>query len=300
MTDPAPGVLETWVLAARPKTLPAALAPVLVGTAVAWSAGGFRAGPAAAAALGALLLQVGSNLANDVYDFERGADREGRTGPLRVTQAGLLTPEQVRRGMAVVFGASMLVGIYLTAVAGWQVIAIGLAAIGAAIAYTGGPWPLGYNGLGELFVLVFFGFVAVCGTAFVQAGAVPRPAWPAGLAAGCLASAILVVNNVRDVEQDRLAGKRTLPVRFGRGWGVGEYAVLMALGFLVPVATVLAGEQPLTVLLVLVAAPLAVPLFRSLRDERGPVLNRTLAGTARLFLIWSILFSAGLLLGGRG
>jgi 1,4-dihydroxy-2-naphthoate octaprenyltransferase len=300
MTAPAPGAFATWVLAARPKTLPAALAPVLVGTAVAWSVGGFRAGPAVAAALGAVLLQIGSNLANDVYDFERGADREDRTGPLRVTQAGLLTPGQVRAGMAVVFGASILLGVYLTAVAGWQVVAIGLAAIGAAIAYTGGPWPLGYNGLGELFVLVFFGFAAVCGSAFVQVGAVPPSAWPAGLAAGCLASAILVVNNVRDVEQDRAAGKRTLPVRFGRAWGVAEYAVLTAVGFLVPVLTVLAGVEPPALLLVLVAAPLALPLFRSLRDERGPLLNRTLAGTARLFLAWSVLYSAGLLLGGRG
>jgi 1,4-dihydroxy-2-naphthoate octaprenyltransferase len=300
MTGRTRGSLETWVLAARPKTLPAALAPVLVGTAVAWSVGGFRAGPAAAAAFGALLLQIGSNLANDVYDFERGADREDRTGPLRVTQAGLLTPGQVRRGMVLVFGASILVGSYLTAVAGWPVIAIGLAAIGAAIAYTGGPWPLGYNGLGELFVLLFFGFAAVCGTAYVQVGHVPRSAWPAGFAAGCLASAILVVNNVRDVEQDRLAGKRTLPVRFGRNWGVAEFGVLTATGIFLPVVSVLTGRQPPTLLIVLVAAPLAVPLFQSLRDERGPALNRTLAGTARLFLIWSVLYSAGLLLGGRG
>jgi 1,4-dihydroxy-2-naphthoate octaprenyltransferase len=300
MTGRTRGSLETWVLAARPKTLPAALAPVLVGTAVAWSVGGFRAGPAAAAAFGALLLQIGSNLANDVYDFERGADGEDRTGPLRVTQAGLLTPGQVRRGMVLVFGASILVGSYLTAVAGWPVIAIGLAAIGAAIAYTGGPWPLGYNGLGELFVLLFFGFAAVCGTAYVQVGHVPRSAWPAGFAAGCLASAILVVNNVRDVEQDRLAGKRTLPVRFGRNWGVAEFGVLTATGIFLPVVSVLTGRQPPTLLIVLVAAPLAVPLFQSLRDERGPALNRTLAGTARLFLIWSVLYSAGLLLGGRG
>ncbi|MEJ2546923.1 MAG: 1,4-dihydroxy-2-naphthoate polyprenyltransferase [Gemmatimonadota bacterium] len=300
MTGRTRGSLETWVLAARPKTLPAALAPVLVGTAVAWSVDGFRAGPAAAAAFGALLLQIGSNLANDVYDFERGADREDRTGPLRVTQAGLLTPGQVRRGMVLVFGASILVGIYLTAVAGWPVIAIGFAAIGAAIAYTGGPWPLGYNGLGELFVLLFFGFAAVCGTAYVQVGHVPRSAWVAGFAAGCLASAILVVNNVRDVDQDRLAGKRTLPVRFGRSWGVAEFGVLTAAGIFLPVASVLTGRQPPTLLIVLAAAPLAVPLFQSLRDERGPALNRTLAGTARLFLIWSVLYSAGLLLGGRG
>ena len=297
--EPGPGPVATWVLAARPKTLPAALAPVVVGTAVAYGVGRFRAGPALAAALGALLLQVGSNLANDVYDFERGADREGRTGPLRVTQAGLLAPGQVRAGMAGVFGAAILVGLYLTAVAGWPVVVIGLAAIAAAIAYTGGPYPLGYNGLGELFVLLFFGFAAVCGTAFVQAGYVPAQAWPAGFAAGCLTTAILVVNNVRDIEQDRISGKRTLPVRFGRDWGIAEFIALTALSFLVPTTLVVTGRAPRTLLLVLVAAPLAVPLVRSLREERGPVLNHTLAGTARLLLVWSILYSAGLVLGGR-
>ena len=293
----APGPVEVWVLAARPKTLPAALAPVLVGTAVAWAAGGFRAGPAAAAAVGALLLQIGSNLANDVFDFERGADREGRTGPMRVTQAGLLTPSQVRSGMVFVFGLALLVGVYLTVEAGWPVVVIGLAAIASALAYTGGPFPLGYNGLGELFVMIFFGFGAVCGTAFVQAGFVPAAAWPAGFAAGCLATAILVVNNVRDIEQDRKSGKRTLPVRFGRSWGVAEFGTLVVLAYLVPVTLVATDRAPTTLLLVLLSALLTLPLVNSLRHERGPILNRTLAGTARLFLIWSVLYSAGLLLG---
>lgn len=295
----APGPVRTWVLAARPKTLPAALAPVMVGTAVAWSAGGFRAGPALAAAAGALLLQIGSNLANDVYDYERGADRDDRTGPLRVTQAGLLSPAQVRTGMWIVFGLATAVGIYLTAVAGWPVVAIGLTAILSAIAYTAGPWPLGYHGLGELFVWIFFGFAAVCGTAFVQAGFVPPAAWPAGFAAGSLATAILVVNNVRDIEQDRASGKRTLPVRFGRTWGVAEFSVLLALGFAVPALLVLTDRAPTALLLVLCALPLAIPLIRSLRADRGPALNRTLAGTARLFLVWSVLYALGLVLGGR-
>jgi 1,4-dihydroxy-2-naphthoate octaprenyltransferase len=293
----APGPVEIWILAARPKTLPAALAPVLVGTAVAWTAGGFRAGPAAAAALGALLLQIGSNLANDVFDFERGADRDDRSGPLRVTQAGLLTPSQVRAGMIAVFGFALLVGIYLTIEAGWPVVVIGLSAIAAAIAYTGGPFPLGYNGLGDLFVMIFFGFAAVCGTAFVQAEFVPAAAWPAGFAAGCLATAILVVNNVRDLEQDRESGKRTLPVRFGRPWGVAEFAALVVLAYLVPSLLVLADPAAMPLLLVLLSAPLALPLIHSLRHERGPALNHTLAGTARLFLVWSVLYSAGLMLG---
>ncbi len=295
----APGPLETWVLAARPKTLPAALAPVLVGTAVAWTVEGFRSGPALAAAVGALLLQVGSNLANDVYDYEKGTDREGRTGPVRVTQAGLLSPAQVRSGMWIVFGLALLDGVYLTAVAGWPVVVIGLSAIASAIAYTGGPWPLGYNGLGELFVMAYFGFAAVCGTAFVQAGFVPTGAWPAGFATGCLVTAILVVNNVRDIEDDRASGKRTLPVRFGRRWGVAEFSVLVMLGFAVPALLVVTDRAPDTLLLVLCALPLANPLIRSLRSDRGPALNRTLAGTARLLLAWSVLYALGLVLGGK-
>lgn len=290
-----PARARAWALAIRPKTLPAAVAPVLVGTAVAWRAGGFRAGPAAAAALGALLLQVGSNLANDVYDFERGADREDRLGPLRVTQAGLLTPAEIRAGMAVTFGLALLVGVYLAAVAGWPVVAIGLASIAAAVAYTAGPYPLGWNGLGDLFVMLFFGFAAVGGTVWVQARAIPPATWPAALAVGALVTAILVVNNVRDVEQDRASGKRTLPVRFGREWGVREYAGLLSLAYLVPAGMAVAGLAPATVLLVLATLPLAVRLARSLSRDRGAVLNRTLADTARLVLVWSLLFSVGLL-----
>jgi 1,4-dihydroxy-2-naphthoate octaprenyltransferase len=292
------GRARAWVLAIRPKTLPAALAPVLVGGAVAVEAEGFRAGPAVAAALGALLLQIGSNLANDVYDFERGADREDRLGPLRVTQAGLLTPVQVRAGMAVTFGLALLVGTYLVSVGGWPVVAIGLASIAAAVAYTAGPFPLGYNGLGDLFVMLFFGFVAVGGTVWVQMRAIPATTWPSALAVGALVTAILVVNNVRDVDQDRASGKRTLPVRFGREWGVREYAALLVVAYLVPAGMVLAGLAGPAVLVVLVTLPLASRLSRSLSRDRGIVLNRTLAGTARLALLWSVLFAAGLVLGG--
>jgi len=292
------GRARAWALAIRPKTLPAALAPVLVGVAVAVEAGGFRAGPALAAALGAILLQVGSNLANDVYDFERGADREDRLGPLRVTQAGLLTPGQVRAGMAVTFGLALLVGIYLASVGGWPVVAIGLASIAAAVAYTAGPFPLGYNGLGDLFVMLFFGFVAVGGTVWVQMRALPAATWPSALAVGALVTAILVVNNVRDVEQDRASGKHTLPVQFGREWGVREYAALLVVAYLVPAGMVLAGLAGPAVLVVLVTLPLASRLSRSLSRDRGALLNRTLAGTARLALLWSVLFSAGLALGG--
>jgi 1,4-dihydroxy-2-naphthoate octaprenyltransferase len=292
------GRARAWGLAIRPKTLPAALAPVLVGTAVAVDAGGFRAGPALAAGIGALLLQIGSNLANDVHDFERGADRDDRLGPLRVTQAGLLAPADVRAGMVVTFGLASLVGLYLAAVGGWPVVAIGLASIAAAVAYTAGPFPLGYNGLGDLFVMLFFGFVAVGGTVWVQMRALPAATWPSALAVGALVTAILVVNNVRDVEQDRASGKHTLPVRLGREWGVREYAGLLVLAYLVPAGMALGGLAAPTVLVVLVTLPLASRLSRSLARDRGRALNRTLAGTARLALLWSVLFAAGLALGG--
>lgn len=290
--------VRAWALAARPRTLPAAAAPVLVGTALAWQARGFAAGPAAAALLGALLLQVGSNFANDVYDYEKGADTDARLGPLRVTQAGLLTPPEVKRGMWVVFGLAVLAGLYLAWVAGWPVVAIGLASIAAAIAYTGGPLPFGYRGLGDLFVLLFFGFVAVCGTAWVQMGRIPEAAWPAGLMVGALATAILVVNNVRDHETDRIAGKRTLPVVLGRGAGVLEYGVLLTGAYVVAwwmVWTNLVAEWALLAFLTL---PFPVVLFLRLRKHRGPILNATLAHTAQLLFAFCLLFSVGVVLGG--
>ncbi len=290
--------VRAWALAARPKTLPAAAAPVLVGTAIAWQARGFAIGPAVAALAGALLLQIGSNFANDVYDYEKGADTDDRLGPLRVTQAGLLTAREMKRGMWAVFGLAMLVGVYLVLVAGWPVVAIGLASIAAAIAYTGGPLPFGYRGLGDLFVLLFFGFVAVCGTAFVQMGEIPTAAWPAGLMEGCLATAILVVNNVRDHETDRLAGKRTVPAVFGRPVGVAEYGVLLVGAYAVAWWMVWRRYVSAWSLLVFLTFPIAVVLIVHLRKYRGPVLNRTLSRTAKLLFVFSVLFSAGILAGG--
>lgn len=286
------------MLATRPKTLPAAAAPVLVGTAIAFAEGGFRADAALAALVGALLIQIGSNLANDLYDFEKGTDDESRIGPLRVTQAGLLSPGEVRAGMVAAFGAATLVGIYLALVAGWPVVAIGVASIVAAIAYTGGPFPLGYNGLGDVFVMIFFGFVAVCGTAFVQTGRVPDAAWPASVAVGSLATAILVVNNVRDVETDRRAGKRTIPVIFGREVGVIEYGALCLLAFATPVSMVAGGLVPWPALACFLAAPRAVRLQLVIaRTTSGPPLNRALGETAQLMLLHALLLSAGIFAG---
>jgi 1,4-dihydroxy-2-naphthoate octaprenyltransferase len=294
---PAPGSAAAWVLACRPATLTAAVSPVAVGTACAVSVGGFRPLPALAALFGAAFLQIGSNLANDVFDFEKGADTEERLGPTRAAQAGLLTPKQLRAGMVVVFALALAVGIYLTFVAGPAIVVIGLASMASAVLYTGGPYPLGYHGLGDAFVMLFFGFVAVCGTAFVQTGGVPHLAWFASVPVGSLATAILVVNNVRDRETDVHAGKRTLPVRFGRNAGLGEYATLLAAAYVVPVLLAATRVASIHVLLPLLTAPLAVRLCKRVFAGTGRELNASLVATAKLLFLHSALFALGIALG---
>ena len=286
------------MLAARPKTLPAAIAPVAVGSACAASAGAFRAGPALAALLGAVLIQIGTNLANDLYDFKKGVDTAQRLGPTRVTQAGLLTTGQVQTGMMVAFALATTVGLYLVAVAGWPVVVIGLLSIASGVAYTAGPRPLGYVGLGDAFVFLFFGFVAVCGTAFVQALSIPPLAWLAAVPVGALASAILVVNNLRDREQDSRAGKRTLAVRFGARVARWEYAGLVALAFLATAAIAFAIGSAWA-LLPLATAPPSVSLLRAVATRDGAALNPYLGGTAMLGLAHGGLLAAGIVLGAR-
>jgi 1,4-dihydroxy-2-naphthoate octaprenyltransferase len=290
----APGSFRAWVMAARPATLTAALVPVLVGTAVAQASGGFRLGPAAAALFGAFMLQITSNFANDVFDHEKGADTHERLGPTRAVQAGLLTPAQVRAGMVVTIALAVLSGVYLLTVGGWPIVVIGVASVLSAIAYTGGPYPLGYHGLGDLFVMIFFGFVAVCGTAFVQTGTVPPLAWLASVPVGAIATNVLVVNNVRDRETDVKAGKRTLAVRLGRRAGVIEYAALFALAYAAPVAAVLWLHRAPWVLLPLLTIPLAMRLVRTLATTEGRPLNDCLVATAKLLLFYGVLFAAGL------
>ncbi len=266
---------------------------------MALNQGDFRADAALAALLAAVLIQVGTNLHNDAADYERGADRGERLGPLRVTQAGLLTPSQVRRGALVAFATAALAGLYLVWLAGWPVVVIGSASIAAGLAYTAGPSPLAYNGLGDLFVMLFFGFVAVGGTVYVQMGSVPPLAWWVALAIGSTITALLVVNNVRDVESDRAAGRRTLPVLLGRRAGVAEYGVLMATAHLVPLALPALGLTGSGALLALLTAPWAARLTWRLVRLRGRALNGVLAGTALLVLVHAGLLSLGLLLGGR-
>jgi 1,4-dihydroxy-2-naphthoate octaprenyltransferase len=282
-------------MAMRPRTLPVSIGPVLVGTAVASVEGGVRLAPALAAGLGALLLQIGSNFANDVFDFEKGADTADRIGPPRAAQLGLLSPIALKRGLFVVFGLATLVGVYLSTVAGPAILGVGVVSIVAAITYTGGPWPLGYHGLGDLAVFVFFGLVAVIGTTFVQTGTLPLLAWLCALPVGGLATAILVVNNLRDVETDLVAGKRTLAVRFGRAGARVEWGLLVWGAYLVPIVLWLAGGRSPWVLLPLATASRAARLYSVVKkSEDGPALNEALANTAQLGFLFSLLFAIGI------
>jgi 1,4-dihydroxy-2-naphthoate octaprenyltransferase len=290
----APSVAAAWLLAIRPRTLAVAVGPVAVGTAVAFAGGHAAWLPAAAALVGALLLQIGCNFANDVYDSEKGADTEDRLGPPRAVQLGLLAPAEMKRGMAVAFALASLVGLYLTWVAGWPVIAIGVLSIGAAVAYTGGPYPLGYHGLGDLAVFAFFGVVAVVGTEYVQSLRLSTAALFAAVPVGLLATAVLVVNNLRDVETDRVAGKRTLAVRLGARAARAEYAGLLLLAYASVPGFLLLGGRSTWVLLPWLTLPLALRSLSSvIGGASGAALNPVLGATAQLGLLFSLLLAVG-------
>jgi len=301
-TDPtspvpsAPGPLKVWLLAIRPKTLPAAAASVIVGTALAWYDGVFSAGPAVAALVIALLLQIGSNLANDVYDDERGADTSDRLGPLRVTQSGLLSRKQVKTGMKTVLLTALAIGFYLTWVRGPLVLVIGVAAIVAAVAYTGGPWPLGYHGLGEVFVFLFFGVTAVVGTYWVQSGTTTTAAWLMSVPVGLLITGIIMVNNLRDIEQDRVAGKRTIAVRVGVSYTRLEYALCVIGAYACVALGVALAILPMHALASWLSAPLAFVTWRIVAQQAGTPLNRALALTGQTTLLFSVLFALGMVL----
>jgi 1,4-dihydroxy-2-naphthoate polyprenyltransferase len=296
ITSTRPSLFQIWILASRPRTLPAAAAPVIVGTAVAFSDGRFAWGPALAALLGALLLQIGANFANDVFDYQKGADTSDRLGPVRVTSAGLLTPRQVKTGMWAAFGLAAVCGVYLAVHAGWPVIVIGLCSILAAIAYTAGPYPLGYHGLGELAVFLFFGLAAVCGTYYVQARQFNLAAVASALPMGLLAVAILIVNNLRDLETDRASGKRTLVTRFGADWARREYLWVIGLAYLIPWVMWLTGGSSAWVLSTWVTFPLVLSLRKSIYTLTGRPLNKILGQTGQLELLYGLAFSAGFIL----
>jgi 1,4-dihydroxy-2-naphthoate octaprenyltransferase len=285
-----------WLLATRPVTLPAAVVPVLVGTATTLSKGFFRPLPFVAALMAAMLIQIGTNLANDYFDYQNGADTPDRLGPTRVTQSGLISPKSVLIATVITFVLAALVGLYLVLVGGWPILIIGVLSIIAGVLYTGGPWPLGYNGLGDLFVFIFFGIVAVAGTAYLHTDHLLRMAVVNSLPVAMLVTAILVVNNLRDVVTDRATGKRTLAVLLGPRAVRIEYLVLVMGAYLVPVASWLAGAASGWFWLPYVTLPLAIRLIRAVMTQDGAALNRVLAGTALLHLTFGILFAISLLL----
>jgi 1,4-dihydroxy-2-naphthoate octaprenyltransferase len=289
--------IRLWLVASRPRTLPAAVAPVLVGTALALSEDEFRPLAFVAALVGSIFIQVGTNLANDYSDARRGADTEDRLGPVRVTAGGLMPPRRVLTGTYVAFGIAVAAGAYLATVAGPELLAVGVLSIAAGVLYTGGPRPYGYAGLGELFVFLFFGLVAVTGSYYVQTEELTWEAVALAVPVGLLASAILVVNNVRDIDTDRRAGKRTLAVRLGRDRARGLFAAMLLVAYAAPVVIPALGGLTWWVTLPLATAALAPPLWRAVSTRTdGPSLNAALAGTGRLLAVFSLLLSAGILL----
>lgn len=286
-------VWSVWIEATRPKTLPAAVAPVLVGTALAAHSGSADYAAAGLCLLFALLIQIGTNFANDYYDFIQGADSASRVGPRRAVAAGLVRPEVMKRAMVAVFALAFAVGLGLIAWGGPGLIVIGVASIACGVAYTGGPFPLGYNGLGDLFVFVFFGLVAVGATFFVQTGEVTVDAILAAIPIGLLAANILVVNNYRDVDTDRAAGKRTLVVRFGRGAARAQFDASLVVALAMPFVFWARGFSP-WVLAPLLLAPVAWRQARRLRVSETPAeLIALLGDTGKLVAGYAVLLSGG-------
>ncbi len=290
--------MNPWLIAARPKTLPASISPVLVGTALALREGIFDPFVFIATLAAAVLLQIGANFSNDVFDYLKGADK-ARVGPQRVTQSGLLSVRQMLIGAAVVFIFAALVGLYLVVVGGMPILVIGAVSILCAIAYTAGPFPLAYRGLGDPFAFVFFGVVAVMGTYFLQTRQFTLTSFIASLPCALFATAIIVTNNLRDIDTDRAANKITLAVRIGDRASRIEYVVMFVIAYLVPIVLLLIGlVRDGWVVLPWVSLPIAFALARDLwRTPRSPTLNPILGRTAQLNLIFSVLFSVGLLLG---
>jgi 1,4-dihydroxy-2-naphthoate polyprenyltransferase len=291
--------MRIWLMAARPRTLPAAIAPVLVGTAAAveWAGRLPRVGAFIAALIGSVFIQIGTNLANDYSDAKRGADSADRLGPVRVTSAGLVTPRRVLTATWIAFAVAVACGIYLATVAGIAILVVGALSIAAGLLYTGGPRPYGYEGLGEVFVFLFFGLVAVNGSYYVQLEELDALPLGLSIAIGFLATAIIVVNNVRDLETDRRAGKMTLAVRMGRANAVNLYRLLVLGAFVVLPIALVAGESSLLPLIGLLALPLAIRPMRTLSERTdGPALNGALAATGALLGVYSLLVTAGLLI----
>jgi 1,4-dihydroxy-2-naphthoate octaprenyltransferase len=286
--------LSAWLFAARPATLPAAIVPVVVGTAASGRGAHLRVSVFLAALAASILIQVGTNFSNDYFDYVRRADTETRLGPRRLIQLGIATPRRVLTAGLLCFALAALLGLYLISVGGWPILVIGLVSILSGLAYTGGPWPLAYHGLGDLFCFVCFGVLAVTGSAYLQTGTFTGWALAAAMPVGFLVTAILVVNNLRDIPTDRQAGKRTLAVILGPRGARTEYALLVLGAYLAPPVMWLAGHGSIALLLPWLSLPLAMRALRTVMVQEGPPLNMALKATGRLHLVFGLLFAAGL------
>jgi 1,4-dihydroxy-2-naphthoate octaprenyltransferase len=287
-----------WIEAIRPKTLVASIAPVMVGISLAVSDGFFELFPGLATFLAATLIQIGTNLANDYYDFVRGADNENRIGPTRVSQAGLIDPKKVQYGMVFSLVLAFIFGIYLVGVGGWIIAVIGFVSILCAVGYTAGPFALAYNGLGDIFVFFFFGPIAVGGTYWIQSGLLPGDAVLAGMGIGALTTLILVTNNMRDIETDKTAGKNTLAVRMGLKASRAEYVALLIIGLSIPAVGIGSFDWPKSVLVALSALIFAISPLRLIMSSNDPkVLMMALPSTARMVGVYAASLSLGLLVG---
>ncbi len=295
-TLPRPSQARVWILAIRPATLSAAVGPVAVGMGAASHHGDVSLSNGLLALLAAAFIQIAVNLHNDLSDFQRGADTPERLGEARAAQQGWLSIGELKRAVGLTLALAGVVALLLALRCGWPVIAIAVASVGGALGYTGGPFPLAYNGLGDLFVFVFFGLVAVCGTAFVASGSVPAIAWQAAVPVGLLATAILVVNNLRDRFTDAKAGKRTLAVRFGARFTRLQYAALVTTPYVISAAFIGLGQWPVACAAVALSLPLAWAAVGAIYREDGAALNPWLGNTAKLGLVFSLLLGGGLAL----
>lgn len=282
-------------MAARPATLSAAIGPVLIGSSSAWRDGVFALVPFLVVLFCALMIQIGVNFANDLADAQKGADTEARIGPTRAVASGIISEADMKRAIAIAFGAAAIGGLYLIWYAGWPILVIGAISIVAALGYTNGPIPYGYYGLGEAFVFVFFGLVATAGTRYVFSPSVPAAVWTGGVVMGLLAAAILEANNIRDIDTDRRAGKRTLAVVLGRPRARKLYAATVFGAFGVILVGSLVGWLPFMAMIALVVAPLTIPLVRTINTEtEGPPLIGVLKGTAQVQLFAGLLLALGI------
>ena len=286
--------MKNWILAARLKTLTAAISPVILGCALAYHDGSFYFFICIMTILAAVLIQIGANFANDVFDFQKGTDRDDRFGPTRVTQSGLISAKKMKKAMWQTFALAICVGFYLAFIGGWPIVWIGLASIAAGIVYTGGPYPLGYHGWGDVFVFIFFGLIAVPGSYYLQSGTVNEMSFWMGAVTGMLATAILVVNNLRDADTDKLSGKRTLAVRFGKKFSKIQYSILILIPFLLPLYIWWNIENELSLLITIIALPISFHLINQIFSLTGSDLNIVLARTARFLFLFTLLLCAGL------